>query len=301
MAFEEVFEESSQQQLDEIPSTSAATEAATTGNQVGVTVASLSKVIDIESDISLGQEGSSISGFRIVDMEIINLVINLLACPECLQVNSLKLNDINAITCSACPYTHEFFTSKQVKNHYEEKEKNKGGGSYMEINLRAVYGMRSIGAGHSPLEKLCGHLNMPGQMNVANYNKLSNKLLEAVKTVTGKSMKDVTAELCGGNETADVPVSVDGTWQHKGFTSTLRKVVDCVILSKSCKGCTSMEKVRKEYPDHFAQWKAGHTCNLNYHGSSPMKLERLKCLNGQWKLVLYSTLHSTKMVIARAF
>ena len=117
MAFEEVFEESSQQNLDEIPSTSAATEAATTGNQVGVTVASLSKVIDIESDISLGQEGSSISGFRIVDMGIINLVINLLACPECLQVNSLKLNDINekkkglarylAITCSACP-THMY-------------------------------------------------------------------------------------------------------------------------------------------------------------------------------------------------
>ena len=80
MAFEEVFEESSQQQLDEIPSTSAATEAATTGNQVGVTVASLSKVIDIESDISLGQEGPSISGFRILDMEITNLVINLLAC-----------------------------------------------------------------------------------------------------------------------------------------------------------------------------------------------------------------------------
>ena len=42
-----------------------------------------------------------------------------------------------------------------------------------------------------------------------------NKLLEAVKTVAEKSMKDVAAELCGGNETADVTVSVDGTWQRK--------------------------------------------------------------------------------------
>ena len=138
-----------------------------------------------------------------------------------------------------------FFSSKQVKKHLEEDEKDKGGGKHMEINLHSVYGMRSIGAGHASLGKLCCHLNMPEPMKCKNYDKLSNTLRDAVKIIAERSMVDVVEELRGENETADASVSVDGTWQRKGFTSTLGvvtaisvdkgKVVDCVILSKSCK------------------------------------------------------------------
>ena len=103
---------------------------------------------------------------------------------------------------------------------------------------------------------------------------------------------------------------LDGTWQRKGFTSTLGAVtaisvdkgkvvdcvlllksckgctvvdcvlllksckgctvVDCVLLLKSCKGCTRKEKVRMLDSDSHTQWKANHQCNLNYNGSSPM-------------------------------
>ena len=67
-------------------------------------------------------------------------------------------------------------------------------------------------------------------------------------------MADVGEQLKGpNNDTNDAAVSIDGTWQRKGFTSTLGvvisvdngKVLDCVILSKSCKGCTRMEGVEK--------------------------------------------------------
>lgn len=56
-------------------------------------------------------------------------------------------------------------------------------------------------------------------------------------------------------DTSDVGVSIDGTWQRKGFSSTLGvttaisidtgKVLDVAIMSKSCKGCTSMKKVAR--------------------------------------------------------
>ena len=162
--------------------------------------ASTSKVIDIEPDIPLGG---------------IN-VINCLACPECFGCSSLQLNDINEkkkglarlleIRCTSCPYKHEFFTFKQVKKHLEEDEKEKGGDKHMEINLRSVYGMRSIGAGHASLGKLCCHLNMPKPMNSKNYDKLSNTLRDAVKIVAERSMVDVVEELRGENETADACV-----------------------------------------------------------------------------------------------
>ena len=58
------------------------------------------------------------------------------------------------------------------------------------------------------------------------------------------------AKLRGTEENADVGVSVDGTWQRKGFSSTLGvvkaisidsgKVLDVAIFFKSYKGCTSM-------------------------------------------------------------
>ena len=139
--------------------------------------------------------------------------------------------------------------------------------------------MRSIGVGHASLGKMCCHLNMPKPMNSKNYDKLSDTLSDAVKIEAERSMMDVVDELRGENETADASVSVDGTWQRKGFTSTLGvvtaisvdkgKVVDCVILSKSSKGCTRMEKVRMWDPDRHTPWKASHQCNLNCKASSP--------------------------------
>ena len=77
----------------------------------------------------------------------------------------------------------------------------------------------------------------------------------------------------------DVGVSIDGAWQRKGFSSTLGvvtaisidtgKVLDVSILSKSCKGCTSMAKIAKSNPKLYEVWKLSHKCNLNCKGSSP--------------------------------
>ena len=251
---------------------------------------SISKVLDIIDENIPAIAEDAISGFRLIDMSILASVFISVACPECLSTKALQLFDVNEkkkglarliiVQCKFCPYTMDFYTSKQVEQPpTEDVQKKKGGGKYMEVNLRTVYGMRAIGAGHSMLEKLCCHLDMPHPMTSCNYDNISNNIKNAVKDVAEKSMADAAKELRSGKETADIGVSVDGTWQRKGFTSTLGvvtaisvdtgKVLDSVILSKSCKGCTSMEKFRKSDPKRFEQWKTNHKCNLNYQGSSP--------------------------------
>ena len=91
----------------------------------------------------------------------------------------------------------------------------------MEINVRAVYGCRSVGVGFSQMAKLFGYLNMPSPMTQATYDNLADGIKSACKVVAEESMSEAAAKLRHGKKSADVGVSVDGTWQRKGFWSTL--------------------------------------------------------------------------------
>ena len=81
-------------------------------------------------------------------------------------------------------------------------------------------------------------------------------------------MSDTAARLRGIKQTEDVGVSVDGTWQRKGFSSKLGlvtaisidngKVLDAAILSKPCKDYTSMKKVTSSDPVRYDTWKLSH-------------------------------------------
>ena len=111
----------------------------------------------------------------------------------------------------------------------------------MEINVRAAYSFQSIGVGHTSLTKLCGFLNMAPPMTKNAYDALSYSIKVASKQVTEKSLSDAAARLRGTEPTADIGVSVDCTWQRKGFSSALgvvaaisidnEKVLDVAIHS----------------------------------------------------------------------
>ena len=111
------------------------------------------------------------------------------------------------------------------------------------------------------------------------YDGLSYSIKVASKQVAEKSMSDAAARLRGTEQTADVGVSGDFTWQRKGFSSKLGvmkaisidngKVLDVAILCKSWKGWTSMKKIASSDPTRYDTWKLSHNCNLNYPGSSP--------------------------------
>ena len=102
---------------------------------------------------------------------------------------------------------------------------------------------------------------MPEAMGSDKYDATSKFIMNAAQIVADKSMSQAANEIRGSTETADTSVSVDGTWQRKGFTSTngvitaisvdTRKVLDVAILSKSCKASTSMLPVEKSDPQKY--------------------------------------------------
>ena len=237
--------------------------------------ASSSKIVDIEVDnspaitsatkASTSSSADTPSGYRMIDVSILANIFHLVCCPGCKDDKSLRLSDINSekkglarlmqIKCSSCLYTKTFFTSKQIG------ASKKGGRNPFDINIRSVYACRQIGAGHEHLKKMCAYLNMPSPMLYTNYTKISNKLKVAAKEVAETSMAAAASDLRGDGETADVGVSVDGTWQRKGYVSMngvitaisvdTGKVLDTAILSKNCKACTSMESKRLDEPEAY--------------------------------------------------
>ena len=60
-------------------------------------------------------------------------------------------------------------------------------------------------------------MDMPEPMNSSSYDHTSNEIKEAAKVVAERSMSDVAKDLRGDNESADIAVSVDGSWQKKGI------------------------------------------------------------------------------------
>ena len=111
-----------------------------------------------------------------------------------------------------------------------------------------------------------------------NFDRLSRQVMMATTNVAEKSMSGAALEL-RETENTDVGVSIDGTWQKRGFSShngvvtaisiDTGKVLDCEIMCQCCKGCTKMQSFRKTNPNHFEIWRASHKCSLNYQGSAP--------------------------------
>ena len=84
------------------------------------TTASSSNILDIGSE----SHPDILSGYRLMDVNILDGIFNCLTCPECYEVETLHLNDTNAkkkgparlmyLKCNSCTCVKEFYTSKNV-------------------------------------------------------------------------------------------------------------------------------------------------------------------------------------------
>ena len=117
--------------------------------------------------------------------------------------------------------------------------------------MRIVYAMRSCGLGYNPLERFCGLMNVPPPVTPKNHHALANKLKDAARTVAEASMSASADEAKQNDGTTDISVSMDGTWQKRGFSSLNGvvvavstsdfKVLDVEIMSRNCKACSFKE------------------------------------------------------------
>ena len=237
-----------------------------------------SSAIDID-----GNAEYEITGNRIIDMDILSTVIKNLICPECKQ-NNVSLREIlkkkkglasYLIISCICGYEKPFYTSKQV-------------GKSFDINKRAIYSMRSCGQGYAGLEKFLFCMNMPKPMTRKNYTKLSDIVAAACQKTALETMLEAATDLQKEN-IVDVPISADGSWQRRGYSSMngfvsaismdTGKIVDIEPMSRFCKVCSQHQSLRKSNPKSYEIWKARHaaTCKANYKGSAPnMEVEGAK-------------------------
>ena len=228
------------------------------------------------------EKGSSyVTGYRLVDMEILSSVISSLRCADC-GFLTLTLNEnpfhrsgcasCLRIFCENCGWKNEFFSSKKQTKSFE-------------VNRRLVYTMRSLGKGHSGAKKFCTLMNMPPPSGAKPFQKSSNTIKKNIKAIAKKSMADAAAEIRNANnaeenDMVNCPVSCDGTWQKRGFSSNngcvavisidTGKVLDAEAMSKCCKRCELHSHLDKNSVEYQLFW-ADHSnnCPANYKGSAP--------------------------------
>ena len=229
----------------------------------------------------MSQQKESVTGFRIIDMEILSQVFTGLPCSSCFEfelqvteehVKRKGLASCLVLRCASCRWENEFYTSKR-------------NGCSFEVNRRLVYSMRTIGCGASRARRFCGTMNMPPPPRATPYSSHNKSLLLAAKQVAWETMSVAAKEITNlkgtdADGTADCGVSCDGTWQQRGFQSLngcvtaismdTGKVLDVEPLSKVCKICQKHEGDDQSSPEHHA-WKADHVlkCPINYKGSAP--------------------------------
>ena len=222
------------------------------------------------------QSDINITGYRFIDVEILTDVFALLCCPECKTNSSLKLHEnfmmkkglasMLELKCNKCGYKSKFYTSKQCDRSFD-------------INRRIVYSMRSCGQGHSSIQKFTTLMNMPMPMTQKSYNATVKRITETVTEVAKETMSDgANAIKCDKNNLTDTSVSVDGSWQRRGYSSfngvvtaisvENGKILDVEPMSRMCKECKLKENLKNTNPDLYGEWRATHDCKLNYQGSA---------------------------------
>ena len=220
----------------------------------------------------------TISGYRLIDTEVLQSVFATLKCPECMESPLILKEDFYKkkglasllyIECAKCAYKHEFYTSRNQNKSYD-------------VNKRMVYAMRSCGQGYSGIETFTTLMDMPKPMTANNYDKIIFKYAEVSKSVAEDTMNDAAEELRSKNsnvgDVVDAAISLDGSWQRRGHSSLngcvtaiamdTGRIIDIEAMSRYCRGCSLQENLKQTDSAKYDLWKSKHICNYNYSGSA---------------------------------
>ena len=240
-----------------------------------------------------GSATRNVSGYKLLDSELLaGSILAASMCKHCRSVTStlvLKekaghragLAEALEIECTKCLYKTPFYTSKKISDKK----------SMYDVNMRTVYGSQTTGLGRTGLSKLCGVMDLPAPVTRKAFNNISKVITEKALEKVEEEMKSASERLFDLSliETAEcididpvtlamianVPVTVDGTWQKRGHTSKIGvvfvlsvetgEVLDFVVKSLICHECVS----HKNTPD-FTEWYQTHenVCMVNHKGSS---------------------------------
>ena len=193
---------------------------------------------------------------------------------------SFELNAVCNSGDEGCHWKHTFWTSRKKKKCRS-----------FDVNRRSFYAMRRIGNGHVGLKRFLMLMNHPPPMHEKNYRNIGYKFYDGVKEVAESVMKEACDEVrslstgynAEDNVIMDTGVTLDGTWQKRGFTSYngavmaisihTGKILDLEAMSRYCQYCVNIEGYKKDDIILYEKLKQNHICSINHHGSAP-KMEQ---------------------------
>lgn len=204
--------------------------------------------------------------YDIVDIYKLFESINELAvCKFCQHNLTFERNVVAGLAvkfklfCPNCNENIEFENCSKIEDHFADKKQ-----TFYDINLRLVNGLRSIGKGQTAGKIICGMLNVPAPPTT--YKKHEDKLLRTFEELSRESRKKAVEEAVAMNQSRDLCVAVDGSWQKRGHISLngvlsvtsvdTGKVLDVCVMSKFCVCPQRAENIHKD------------SCTANYQGTS---------------------------------
>lgn len=113
--------------------------------------------------------------------------------------------------------------------------------------------------------------------NKSAYNAHNKSLLQVAERLGEEIMMGAALRVHKKLDSSECGVSVDGTWQRRGYSSlngvvTMLSIdtgeaLDVEVLSKECVGCRKWGIIENADPK-YASMIANHNCPINYTGSS---------------------------------
>ncbi|GFU75592.1 uncharacterized protein TNCV_2863071 [Trichonephila clavipes] len=170
---------------------------------------------------------------------------------EIMTASSLKLQQCNEVNNDVSNISEHLTGNRLIDLEILIDKTN-------ELNTRFVYGLRLIGRGVSAGRKLCAVL--------LAFRQQEKKLLSIATSIgekmnyAAKGIRQLKKSIHG---TVNCGVSVDGTWQRRGFSSLngcvsaisvdTGKIIDFETLSQFCRKCnskTEQQNVKLQYNRH---------------------------------------------------
>ena len=238
--------------------------------------------------------GGQLKGLRLLDLGKVSAAIaNNMLCNVCkMQTLTVQesftgrrglVTDIH-VSCTNCA------KRCSISNPYDADTKS--------VNTRSVMAIRVAGSGLASLEKFCGIMGLPPPITDHAFMEHKSDSLAAAVEESVESRRVAAQELHRMNDMSnddilDIPVTCDGTWAKRGFTSQFGvvmviswesgQVLDYEVLSKYCHECKLHEPL-----DHssaaYQDWWLGHKdkCSMNFEGlSASMECEGARIMWGR--------------------
>jgi len=159
--------------------------------------------------------------------------------------------------------------------------------------------MRVLGLGLAGCEKFCGLMDLTSSfLSKSTYSEYVKKMCSNIQNVTQsffssaiKEEKEATCKQNNVEDTSELTVSGDGTWEKRGFSSLYGvtsligyytgKVIDLCVKSAYCHNCKIWEN--KLDTAEYREWHEAHVtdgkCQANHTGpSGNMEVDAIKIM-----------------------